>query len=91
MVPALQHDARTLRELGERHGVGRLTTQKLERTEAGVRELAALATLECDRQGAYRGLAGTTCVFMTFGSVSLGDGRGGRQTACAVARVTGRG
>jgi hypothetical protein len=71
VVPALQEDAKRVRDYGCKHGIKRLTTRKLACTEDEAWELAALACKLCDAQGAYRGPAGTTFVFMTFGEVTL--------------------
>ena len=71
VVPALQEHAKRVREYGEKHGIQRLTTRKLACSEMEAWELVALACKLCEAQGAYRGPAGTACVFMTFGEVSL--------------------
>jgi hypothetical protein len=69
--PALQEDARRVREYGERHGIAKLTTQKLRCSESDAWEFTALACKLGNGQGGYRGPAGPTLVFMTFGNVSL--------------------
>lgn len=71
VVPALQEHARKVRTYGEEHGVERLTTQELRCTENEAWEFTALACKLCEAQGAYRGPAGRTLVFMTFGEVKL--------------------
>ncbi|AFZ18870.1 DUF6882 domain-containing protein [Allocoleopsis franciscana] len=71
VVPALQNHARTLRDYGEAQGVERLTTRKLHCSELEAWELTALACCLCHGEGAYRGPAGTTLVFMTFGKTTI--------------------
>ena len=68
--PLVDHAAK-LRAYGEEHSIARLTTSKFECSEEECWELAALASMLCSAQGAYRGPSGTTMVFMTFGDVSL--------------------
>ena len=75
VVPALAEHARRVRAYGEEHGYERLTTQKLACTEHEAWELTALAFLLCRANGAYRGPAGPTLVFMTFGEVRLSKPR----------------
>ena len=69
--PALQEHAARVRDYGARHGIAELTTQKLRCSESEAWEFTALACKLSDAQGAYRGPAGSTFVFMTFGTVSL--------------------
>jgi hypothetical protein len=71
---ALQEHARRVREYGQRHGIDKLTTQKLRCSEAEAWEFTALACKLSEAQGGYRGPIGTTLVFMTFGEVSLSQG-----------------
>lgn len=71
VVSPLQEHARKVREYGERHSIAELTTQKINCTEEKAWELTALACRLNEAQGAYRGPAGTTFVFMTFGLVTL--------------------
>jgi hypothetical protein len=71
VVPALQDHAKQVRAFGEKHGVEKLTTKKLRCEEAEAWEFAALACKLCNAQGAYRGPADATMVFMTFGDVQL--------------------
>ncbi len=56
---------------GQQHGFDVLTTRKLEIPEEQCWELTALACMLNGAQGAYRGPAGTTLVFFTFGKVTL--------------------
>lgn len=67
----LTRDARLVRDFGRRKGYDLLTTSRLICPEERCWELTALACLLTKAQGAYRGPAGTTYVFMTFGQVSL--------------------
>lgn len=64
-------DALKLRKHGEKHKIERLTTRKWVGTEDDAWAMAALAVKLCGRQGAYRGPAGTTYVFLSFGEVTL--------------------
>lgn len=68
---ALQTHASKVREYGFKQGIGELTTRKLKCTEDDAWLLTALACKLCDAQGAYRGPADATYVFMTFGEVTL--------------------
>ncbi len=67
----LVSDARKMKEYGQAHGYQMLTSPKGTCPEAMAWNLVALACLRCGRQGAYRGPAGTTMVFMTFGDVAI--------------------
>jgi hypothetical protein len=67
----LTEDARKVQAYGQEHGYEILTTRKISCPEEQCWELAALACMLCQAQGAYRGPAGTARVFMTFGKVSL--------------------
>jgi hypothetical protein len=64
-------DARKLKEYGTTHGVSELTSAKVKCIEQRAWVFAALACRLCARQGAYRGPAGKTMVFMTFGEVKI--------------------
>ncbi len=72
--PDLQEHAKLVRDYGKRNGIERLTTQKIECKETEAWEFAALACKLCDAQGAYRGPADPTLVFMTFSEVKLSKG-----------------
>lgn len=78
VVPALQENARRVREYGERHGIEELTTPKLACTQDDAWRFTALACHLCAAQGAYRGPAGPALVFMTFGEVTLSKPKGTR-------------
>jgi hypothetical protein len=69
-TPLTEH-ARKVRAYGIEKGYDMLTTPKLACSEDQCWELAALACMLCEAQGAYRGPAGTARVFMTFGKVKL--------------------
>jgi hypothetical protein len=71
VVPTLRAHSQQIYDYGKAHGITRLTTRKLSCTEAEAWELTALACKLCEGQGAYRGPAGATLIFMTFGEVSL--------------------
>jgi hypothetical protein len=68
----LSRDAAVVRKYGEEHEIPALTTRTLTCAETDCWEFAALACKLCDSQGAYRGPAGETLIFMTFGNVSMG-------------------
>jgi hypothetical protein len=78
VLPALQTHARRVREYGERHRIDKLTRQKLQCSEAEAWEFTALACKLGGGQGGYRGPAGQTLVFMTFGEVNLSKPEGTR-------------
>ena len=67
----LQVDARQLLKYGEEHHIARLTKRKWVGTEEDAWAMAAVAVKLCGKQGAYRGPAGATKVFMVFGEVTL--------------------
>jgi hypothetical protein len=75
-LPLREH-ARKVKDYGEKHGINRLTTRKLNCTEEEAWELAALACKLGGAQGAYRGPAGPTRVFVTFDNVRLSKPPGG--------------
>ena len=69
-APLATH-AKKVYAYGQQHGFDVLTTRKLQCPEEQCWELAALACMLCGAQGAYRGPAGTTLIFFTFGSVTV--------------------
>jgi len=73
----LKLHAHKLKEYGEAHGIEKLTTGEWTGTEDDAWAMAALAVKLCDAQGAYRGPAGATHVFMTFGEVKLSKPKDG--------------
>ena len=73
VLPPLQEAARRVRKYGEKHGIRQLTTRKLKCTEDDAWAFTAFACKLCEGQGAYRGPADTTMVFMAFGDVTVSD------------------
>lgn len=71
VVPALADHARQVHAYGQQHNIERLLARKLQCSENEAWEFTAVACKLGDAQGAYRGPAGTTLVFMTFGNVVL--------------------
>jgi hypothetical protein len=71
VVPRLTAHATITREYGIRRGIAELTTPKMKTTEDKAWEFAALTCKLGGLQGAYRGPAGRTMVFITFGEVKL--------------------
>ena len=67
----LQVDARNLLKYGEDHRIERLTTRKWVGTEEEAWAMAAVAVKLCGKQGAYRGPAGPTKVFIVFDVVEI--------------------
>jgi hypothetical protein len=67
----LRADALKVRKYGEEHHIERLTKSKWKGTEDDAWAMAALAVKLCGEQGAYRGPAGATYVFIAFGEVKL--------------------
>jgi hypothetical protein len=67
----LKGDALKVRKYGEEHHVKKLTQRKWSGTEDDAWAMVALAVKLCEKQGAYRGPAGATHVFITFGEVTL--------------------
>jgi hypothetical protein len=68
--PVSEH-AQLVRAFGEKYGLGALTTRMIEASEEDGWEFTALACHLAGAQGGYRGPAGTTMVFMTFGEVTI--------------------
>jgi hypothetical protein len=67
----LVQDAEMVRQYGMTHGFLPLTTPESHMTEEWAWRLTALAVRLAARQGAYRGPAGETLVFFSFGEVKL--------------------
>lgn len=67
----LKKDALQVLEYGKQHGIARLTTAQWPAQEMDGWRMTALASRLCSSNGAYRGRAGTTLVFMTFGEIRL--------------------
>jgi len=68
---SLTRDSVRVRDYGEQHQIRRLTTGTWSAEEADGWRMAALANRLCESNGVYRGPAGTTFVFFTFGQVQL--------------------
>ncbi len=69
--PPLAQHAKKVLAFGRKNAFSALTTRKLFCTEQNAWDLAALACMLNEAQGAYRGPAGTTLIFFTFGEVQL--------------------
>lgn len=63
--------ARLARQFGELHKMPLFTSRKVECTEEQAWSFTAVALYLSGAQGAYRGPAGTTMVFMTFGEMTI--------------------
>jgi hypothetical protein len=70
----LARDSIRVREYGEQYHIQRLTTPSWPGEEEDGWRMAALANRLCKSNGVYRGPAGTTFVFLTFGKVQLKRG-----------------
>jgi hypothetical protein len=68
---ALRADALKVKDYGTSHGIDKLTTRKWSGTQDDAWAMTALATTLCGAEGAYRGPAGSTYIFMTFGEVKV--------------------
>jgi hypothetical protein len=69
--PALAADARRVLKYGTERGIAKLTFPKWRATEVDAWAMTAVANRICESNGAYRGPAGSTYVFMTFGVVQI--------------------
>lgn len=67
----LTRDAEKVKSYGQKHGMSKLTKPKWKGEEEDAWNMAAIACYLCDAQGAYRGPADSTFVFMTFGEVQI--------------------
>lgn len=77
--------SRQLREYGKEHDYKKLTEATWKATEEDAWDMTAVATLQGNAQGAYRGRGGHTFVFMTFGKPKIEK----RQNAPAGASASG--
>lgn len=68
---SLSQHAQLAFDYGQKHGIADLTTRKVTCSEECCWEFTALACFLAQAQGAYRGPAGPTHVFMTFGTVNI--------------------
>jgi hypothetical protein len=66
----LKAHSRQVREYGQRHRLGRLTTPVWDGHECDVWKMAALACKLCEAEGVYRGPSGPISIFMTFGEIN---------------------
>lgn len=64
-------DARRVHAYGEKRGIAELTTRIINCDEEKAWDFTALACLLAEAQGGYRGPAGPTLVFMTFGTLTM--------------------
>ena len=71
VAPPLSAHAKKVEAYGRQNGFDVLTTRKLQIPEEQCWELTALACMLNEAQGAYRGPAGPTLIFLTFGNVTL--------------------
>jgi hypothetical protein len=71
IADSLTRDSVRVREYGEQHRIRRLTTPTWSGEEMDGWHMAALANRLCETNGVYRGPAGATFVFFTFGEVQL--------------------
>lgn len=71
IADSLKRNSLRVRDYGREHKIARLTSAKWSCTESDAWLMTALACKLCEAQGAYRGPAGTTFVFMTFDKVLL--------------------
>jgi hypothetical protein len=71
IAEGLTRDSVRVREYGEQHHIRRLKTPSWPAEEKDGWRMAALANRLCKSNGVYRGPAGTTFVFFTFGQVQL--------------------
>ena len=69
--PSLTADAVVVREYGESHDIDWLVAPKWSGSEMEAWEAAALSAKLNESQGVYRGPAGSTYVFIAFGSVNV--------------------
>lgn len=67
----LKADSLKVRRYGREHKIDRLTKSKWAGGEEDAWAMAALTVKLCGKQGAYRGPAGATHVFIVFGEVTL--------------------
>lgn len=74
IAKSLTGNAMRVREYGEQHRIHRLTTPSWAGEEMDGWHMAALANRLCATNGVYRGPAGDTFVFFTFGEIQLRKG-----------------
>jgi hypothetical protein len=71
IIPELQQHALEVKAYGKKHDIELLTERIFECEEYEAWEFTALAAKLNNAEGAYRGPAGTTLLFMTFGTPSI--------------------
>ncbi len=71
VVEPLREHAKLAKAWGTKNGIQRFTTRKVKCSEQEAWEFTAVAARLANANGAYRGPAGTTMVFMTFGTITL--------------------
>ncbi len=71
LLDPIKRDSIKVREYGEQHKIQRLITAKWPAEESDGWNMTALASRLCGSNGAYRGPAGATFVFFTFGEIQL--------------------
>ena len=71
LAEPLKRDSLKIKEYGQKHQISKLTSDEWFGKEDDAWRMTALACKLCEAQGAYRGPAGKTFVFMTFSKVEL--------------------
>ncbi len=71
ILEKLQEDAKVVLDFAKENEIDFLQEAQLECTQEAAWDLAALANLLADQQGVYRGPAGPTLIFFTFGEVKI--------------------
>jgi hypothetical protein len=71
VADSLKRDSLRVREYGQQHKIQRLTTPTWSASEMDAWQMTALACRLCNSNGAYRGPAGSTFFFITFGEAQI--------------------
>src|SRR5262249_41822755 len=71
IAASLARDSVRVRAYGDQHKIRRLTTPSWSAVEKDSWHMAALFNRLCGSNGVYRGPAGTTFVFFTFGQAQM--------------------
>lgn len=71
IAESLSRDSARVREYGEQRHIRRLTTASWPGKETDGWQMAALTNQLCQSNGVYRGPAGATFVFFSFGDVQI--------------------
>ncbi len=77
---AVTRAAELVRRFGEVYGLAALTTREIQCTEDQAWRFTAMALHLSEAEGAYRGRAGETLSFMTFGAMTVGKANYGACT-----------